>query len=91
MNYDNSKSLRYMFEASLISPLDQLKLDMDRIICAKDILKLLPIRLKHEWVKGHYRGPNRAPQHGINELADEVAKDFNHQHCRSILLDVNKL
>jgi hypothetical protein len=88
---DNKKSIRYIFDEALNSPLDQVKPDMDLIISAKDILRLLPIKVKHEWVKGHYKGPDRAPQHDINELADEVAKDYNSQRRRAILLNINNL
>jgi hypothetical protein len=61
------------------------------VTIANHILKLLPIKVKHEWVKGHYKGPDRATQHDINNLADEVAKDYNHQRSRSVLLDIHKL
>jgi hypothetical protein len=88
---DSNKSLRYVFDDALKSPLDQVKPDMDLILSAKDILHLLPITVKHEWVKGHYRGPDRAPQHEINELADDVAKDYNYQCRRPILLDINEI
>jgi hypothetical protein len=88
---DNKNSIRYIFDEALTSPLDQVKPDMDLIISAKDILGLLPIKVKHEWVKGHYKGPDRASQHDINELADEVAKDYNSQCRRAILLNINNL
>jgi hypothetical protein len=88
---DNKKSIRYIFDEALTSPLDQVKPDMDLIICAKDIIRLLPIRVKHEWVKGHYKGPDRASQHDINELVDEVAKDYYSQRRRAILLSINNL
>ena len=88
---DSNKSLRYVFDDALNSPLDQVKPDMDLILSAKDILHLLPITVKHEWVKGHYRGPDRAPQHEINELADEIAKDYSYQRRRPILLDINEI
>jgi hypothetical protein len=58
---DNKKSIRYIFDEALTSPLDQIKPDIGLIISAKYILRLLPIRVKHEWVKGHYKGPDRAP------------------------------
>jgi hypothetical protein len=61
------------------NPLQQLATDTDSITCARDILLQLPVNVhtSKEWVKGHYTGKKKALKHILNDMADQLATDYN--------------
>jgi hypothetical protein len=61
------------------NPYRHLAPDIDLLTTACDLLLQLPadIEIKREWVKGHYSGPKRELKHRLNDIADELARDFN--------------
>lgn len=74
---DNSAALNNVFKPSLdagIYPL--LESDYDLLGVARLLLSELPITIKHEWVKGHYNGPERQLKHDLNDEADELATEY---------------
>jgi hypothetical protein len=78
---DNISALNQVFTKTRPSnnPLKQLAADIDLITCAKDILLQLPVdvHISKEWVKGHYTGKNKELKHILNDMADQLATDYN--------------
>lgn len=87
---DDSKSLEYVFDEVTTNLLHNLKPDIDLILSAK-VLSILPIKIHPRWVKEHYKGPDIEVQHGLNEMVNDVAKDFNANRICPSLLDINSL
>jgi len=44
--------------------------DYDLLGITRDLLKQLPITVKHEWAKSHYTGTNQQPTHDLNNKAN---------------------
>jgi hypothetical protein len=78
---DNISALNQVFTKTHPSnnPLKQLATDIDLIACARDILLQLPVdvHISKEWVKGHYTGKNKELKHILNDMADQLATDYN--------------
>ena len=74
---DNKSALENVFDPVPrrgIYPL--LAVDYDLLVLAKDLAKALPIKVRPEWVKGHYKGNDRLVQHDLNDLVDTMADRF---------------
>jgi hypothetical protein len=77
---DNKGAITNSFQPARpgISPF--LSPDYDLLHMIKQIVTLIPMTLVGEWVKGHYTGKDRKPQHDMNALADELAGEhLRHQ------------
>ncbi len=78
---DNETALNEVFKTPrpTSNPYKQLAADIDLITCVRDLLLQLPLSLevKKEWVKGHYTGSDRKLKHDLNDMADELAGNFN--------------
>jgi hypothetical protein len=42
----------------------------------QSLIKLIPIVITTQWVKGHYSGKKRQYEHDLNDVADKLAGDF---------------
>jgi hypothetical protein len=60
------------------NPYSLLAADTGLITLACNLLPQLPVQvlIKHQWVKGHYKGEKELP-HELNHLAEKLATDFN--------------
>jgi len=53
-----------------------LQRDYDLLHIGKRLLREIPITVTGKWVKGHFTGKDRKPQHDLNALADQLANEF---------------
>jgi hypothetical protein len=71
---DNDAALNETFHAGLPSnnPYSHIAADIDLITMVRDLILPLPVSIliKHQWVKGHYKGKKEL-QHEIIYQADE--------------------
>jgi ribonuclease HI len=78
---DNETALREVFASPrhTNNPYKQLQADIDLLSYARQLVLHLSARItvKKEWVKGHFNGPNRQLKHDLNDLADNLAGDYN--------------
>jgi hypothetical protein len=91
---DNQAALDEVFATAwnTNNPYKYLQADLDLTHCARSLLLQLAsrIKVKKEWVKGHYNGPDRKLKHDLNDNADIEAGSFNsikrkHTHPQPIL------
>jgi ribonuclease HI len=50
--------------------------DHDLVTNVQDLINLLPITVKHVWVKGHSNSKNPTLPEKLNDLADNLAKSY---------------
>lgn len=50
--------------------------DHNLVSTAQDHIKLLPVMIKDVWVKGHSNSKNPTIQEELNNLADNLAKEY---------------
>jgi len=51
--------------------------DYDLLETARNLLKVIPVRVVGTWVKGHYKGNHyRETQHDLNDICDNLATQF---------------
>ena len=74
---DNKGVIKNVFSFSNPTISQFLHADYDLVIIAKRLIKLLPVTIVAEWVKGHYTGDNREHKHDLNDMADQLAGKFN--------------
>jgi hypothetical protein len=76
---DNKSALENVFDEHPkrgIYPL--LARDYDFLGLARQIRQQLPIKINHAHVKGHYKGNDREVKHDLNDIADDLASQFQH-------------
>jgi hypothetical protein len=74
---DNKGVIKNVFSTSTPTISQFLHTDYDLVVIAKRLLRLLPVTIVAEWVKGHYTGDNREHKHDLNDMADQLAGKFN--------------
>jgi len=78
---DNKGALRNAFKPIKPGITPYFNMDHDLVEVAQSLIKLLPIVIAAQWVKGHYTGSERKYQHTLNDAADQLAGDYQHfQH-----------
>jgi hypothetical protein len=78
---DNKGALKNAFSPIKEGITPYFNTDHDLVEVAQALLKLLPIALSNEWVKGHYNGNQRQYQHDLNAEADTIAGHYQaHQY-----------
>jgi hypothetical protein len=73
---DNKGVIKNVFSLSTPTISQFFHTDYDLVIIAKRLLRLLPVTIVAEWVKGHYTGDNREHKHDLNDMADQLAGKF---------------
>ena len=80
---DNQSALDNVFGSTpKCGAYPMLAVDYDLLVLSRDLLRLLPITITGEWVKGHYKGDNRQIQHDLNDLVDTLANEFRQDPAR---------
>ncbi len=80
---DNKGALRNAFKPIKPGTTPYFTTDHDLVEVAQSLIKLIPIVITAQWVKGHYTGSQRKYQHTLNDAADKLAGDyqrFQHPH-----------
>lgn len=78
---DNKGALRNAFKPIKPGITPYFNMDHDLVEVAQSLIKLLPIVIAAQRVKGHYTGSERKYQHTLNDAADQLAGDYQHfQH-----------
>ena len=73
---NNKGAIRNVFHHQLLGISQFLHTDADLIMAAKDIIKLLPIKIDTRWLKGHSMSKNKTPQEEMNIQVDMLAADY---------------
>lgn len=73
---DCSKALKNVLKPNFHSLIDYLVYDNNLIQESKYLLKITPIKISLQWVKGHPTGENEQPAHKLNKIAHDLAYNF---------------
>jgi hypothetical protein len=70
---DNKGALAHSFKPITPGLSPFLSPSYNLVLLAKQLVSRIPITIIGEWVKGHYTGKDRNPQHDLNDKADQIA------------------